>query len=712
MPSHSLTPQIQQVLHSLQQRMPGFCARQSQVVMIDAVADALTADDDGQRIAVVEAPCGVGKSVGYSVAGILASKERDMPVIIATGTVALQEQLCNKDLPALQAFGGLDFTFVIAKGRGRYLCPAKLANLTRYDGSQEDLLRRGESAAPVSDAKPTSDAGMYALMADMLGKQRWSGDRDALPFPVEDKTWRKLTNDRHGCVGSGCRFRQECPFFAARAHLRSADVIVTNHDLLLSDLAMGGGTILPEPEKALLVIDEGHGLPERAIEHFAGETILSDDASWIAKMIAKVQATRSILDGKKNDEVRMAIAGAAPHLVSALTRLRAMAAAEVEGMEPLNGRSDVVTKRFTDGLLPEPMQSMTNEAATLCGELVGALEKLLKQLSEEAKEAVGGSAAEKLGVEIGESAGRLASMRDALILFGEAEPPGVPPVARWVESIPKRSGEPILKVCASPISSASRLAACLWSRFAGVVSTSATLRTVGTFDRYLRRAGIARNPQVRTVAVDSPFDFERNGLLALPKMQNDPGNSEKFTQELIDVLPQIIRRREATLVLFCSKWQMQKVAEGVPAGMRQSILIQGTEDRTSLLAKHAERVKAGRSSIIFGMASFAEGLDLPGSLCEHVVISKLPFRVPDSPVEAAIVEWLTKIGRNAFMEVAVPDAALKLTQACGRLLRSETDKGTVTILDRRVTTARYGEMLLSSLPPFARHYGLPTARAA
>ena len=146
--------------------------------------------------------------------------------------------------------------------------------------------------------------------------------------------------------------------------------------------------------------------------------------------------------------------------------------------------------------------------------------------------------------------------------------------------------------------------------------------------------------------------------------------------------------------------------------MRQSILIQGTEDRTSLLAKHAERVKAGRSSIIFGMASFAEGLDLPGALCSHVIISKLPFKVPDSPVEAAIVEWLTKIGRNPFMEVAVPDAALKLTQACGRLLRSETDTGTVTILDRRVTTARYGELLLSSLPPFTRHYGLPTARAA
>lgn len=699
-------PKIDRVLRAMQQRMPGFKVRAPQMELIENVAKALLAGESEPNLLVAEAPCGVGKSVGYAIPGVLAAQERGLPLVIATGTVALQEQLCNKDLPALQAFGGMTFSFVIAKGRGRYVCPAKLASVTRYDGSQTDLLRQQEGSGPDSLERPTSDSAFYALMADLLGKQRWNGDRDSLPFPVEDATWRKLTNDRHGCVGGGCRFRKECPFFTARENLRSADVIVTNHDLLLSDLAMGGGTILPEPEKSLLVIDEGHGLPERAITHFAGETALSEDQAWLSRLVSKAHATRALLKSKRHDDIRTDVANTIPDLAFAMNRIREQAAAHLKTVEPSGkSRSETLVKRFADGLLPDDMRSMAAEAASLSAEVSAALERLVKALAEEAKEAVGGGAAEKLGLEIGEGAGRLSSMAESMGLFCATESERAPPVARWLEGAPKRNGEMAIKACASPITSAGRLSSCLWGRYAGVVSTSATLRTMGSFDRYLRRSGLSRNPRVQTVAVDSPFDFARNGLLMLPPMKSDPGNSDAFTGEITDLLPQIVRRREATLVLFCSKWQMQRVADGLPEGMRRALLIQGTEDRQSLLAKHAVRVQQGKTSIIFGMASFAEGLDLPGKLCEHVVITKLPFKVPDSPVEAAIVEWLTKIGRNPFMEVAVPDAALKLTQACGRLLRSEDDRGIVTILDRRVSTARYGAMLLDSLPPFARGVG-------
>lgn len=697
-----LIPELERVLRSLQQRMPGFRRRESQMQMFTAVADVFTAGEDQPNIAVVEAPCGVGKSVGYAVPGILAGRLREMPVVIATGTVALQEQLCQKDLPALQAYGGLSFSFVIAKGRGRYLCPAKLASLTNYDGAQRDLLREAP-ATPATNAKPDNDAGLYALLAQQLGTQRWNGDRDSLTFPVEDATWRKLTNDRHGCVGNGCRFRAECPFFVAREHLRAADVIVTNHDLLLADLAMGGGTILPDPEKSLLVIDEGHGLPERAVTHFAGETVLSDDFNWLAKAVSKVQTTRLLLTGKRSDELRKTIAELAPKLNSVLSRMRTFGQEAIKGATPpAKGRSETTVHRYPHGVLPEELKILGGTAAALSQDLSAALEKLVKQLGEAAQASDSTAVAEQLGVELGEPAGRLASMSEALLLFGQADPEKAPPVARWFEAHPTARGGLHLKACASPITSASRLADCLWSRFAAVVSTSATLRTEGTFARYLRRSGLARNSRVRIVAVDSPFDFEKNGLLMLPHMQHDPGQADAFTEEITALLPQLIHKKQATLVLFCSKWQMNKVADGLPAGMRKALLIQGSEDRQTLLAKHAERVKSGQSSILFGMASFAEGLDLPGALCEHVIITKLPFKVPDSPVEAAIVEWLSRIGRNPFMEVAVPDAALKLTQACGRLLRSESDKGTVTILDRRVSTARYGGRLLASLPPFAR----------
>jgi ATP-dependent DNA helicase DinG len=155
-----------------------------------------------------------------------------------------------------------------------------------------------------------------------------------------------------------------------------------------------------------------------------------------------------------------------------------------------------------------------------------------------------------------------------------------------------------------------------------------------------------------------------------------------------------------TLVLFSSKKQMLDVYEELPSEMQDKILLQGDASKQEMLVQHKQKIDQGEGSVLFGLASFAEGVDLPGNYCTHVIIAKLPFAVPDDPIEAALSEWIESRGGNAFMELTVPDASLKLIQACGRLLRTETDKGKISLLDRRIISKRYGKAILNSLPPF------------
>ena len=185
-------------------------------------------------------------------------------------------------------------------------------------------------------------------------------------------------------------------------------------------------------------------------------------------------------------------------------------------------------------------------------------------------------------------------------------------------------------------------------------------------------------------------------------MDCDPGDAQAHTQALVEQLPRLLDPAEGSLVLFSSRRQMLEVFQGVDPTLRERILMQGDYSKQEILRRHRETIDAGSGSVIFGLASFAEGVDLPGDYCRHVVIAKIPFAVPDSPLEAALAEWVEAQGRNAFMEISVPDAALRLVQASGRLLRTEQDEGRVTLMDRRILTRRYGRAILDSLPPFRR----------
>ncbi|MEL7401332.1 MAG: helicase C-terminal domain-containing protein, partial [Pseudomonadota bacterium] len=273
------------------------------------------------------------------------------------------------------------------------------------------------------------------------------------------------------------------------------------------------------------------------------------------------------------------------------------------------------------------------------------------------------------------------------------------PKARWFTLV-EQSGNLDFEICSSPILASHTLQYSLWNQCCGAVVTSATLTALGNFGRFQMRSGTPSDSHYQVVP--SPFDFTAAGTLQVPSQATDASNAQAHTQMVIDSLPELLDRDKGSLVLFSSKRQMWDVQESLPGEWQDLILMQGDRSKQALIDEHKARIDDGQGSVIFGLASFAEGVDLPGDYCSHVVIAKIPFAVPDDPVEASLAEWIENRGGNPFMEITVPDAAIRLVQACGRLLRTETDSGTISLLDRRVVTRRYGKAILNSLPPFTQ----------
>jgi ATP-dependent DNA helicase DinG len=242
----------------------------------------------------------------------------------------------------------------------------------------------------------------------------------------------------------------------------------------------------------------------------------------------------------------------------------------------------------------------------------------------------------------------------------------------------------------------------LWQRAAGAVVTSATLSALGTFERFRERSGVPASARWKKVA--SPFDPQK-ATFCVPAMTSDPGNQEAHTQELVQMLPGLIEQDQGVLLLFTSRRQMEAVLEPIEQLLSHHVLVQDRMSKNGLLTQHRAHIDSGASSAIFGLASFFEGIDLPGEYCRHVVIAKLPFAVPDDPIAAAHSELLEAQGRDPFMEISVPDAAQKLVQASGRLLRTEEDEGRITLLDTRLISRRYGRAILQSLPTFNMELG-------
>ena len=693
--------------------IPGFRTRDGQRLMAGQVAKTFGSvqlgkvDDDApppeRAIAVVQAGTGVGKSLAYSVPAITLALARGTRVLISTATVALQEQLVNKDLPALAAQLEQPFKFALAKGRGRFVCKLKLERLAGTGESHDegdDLFAEEEAATRARPAQEL-EARMqfYASMADAMATGVWDGDRDSLATPPEPEAWSPVAAESSSCTGKHCPVFDSCTYYERRKSMVAAQVIVANHDLLLSSL---GARLLPDLDNCLLVLDEAHHLPATALSQFACALDLSR-LGWIDKLASRALRVGTLLEVEEVADVPEH-SGKLRQTLQDLARLvMDFYGNELKAQKDSWGPARVRANR---GILPEALLEPLAQAAHHANGFLDALRAISKALRAEIRDKP--EEARRLSTmyaQVGALAPRLESVYDTAQLLlqqpSEDDDTQYVPNAKWFTL--ETDGEFIVvKAHASPLLPGATLRRHLWSQVRGAVLTSATLTSCGQFDFFLRESGLHGDAAVTTLEVPSPFDYASQGVFVAAETHADPRQASAFTSEMVDALLHDLARVESgALVLFTSREQMRQAVDALSTAMRANVLVQTAMPRAQLLSLHRERVGDGQPSIIFGMQSFGEGLDLPGALCESLFITKLPFAPPDDPVGEARAEWLRSAGRDPFSELVVPATAIRLAQWVGRAIRTEEDRAFVYCYDKRLVRTSYGQRLLNGLPPFA-----------
>ncbi|MBW8315895.1 MAG: ATP-dependent DNA helicase DinG [Hydrogenophaga sp.] len=725
---------------------PGFRARPGQREMAALIAHTLSGVSLGdgsvsgeaglpeRGIAVVQAGTGVGKSAAYVSTVIPLALAQQKRVIISTATVALQEQLIAKDLPALAAALPESFTYSLAKGRGRYVCRLKLDQLSGGDAASADLFESddvsentdgsasGIAAHTVASAAASARAAerwgerakVYTQWTMQLDSGAWDGDRDRLDEPPEGELWSPVAAERHSCTARHCPSYNSCSYYQARAKLAQSQVIVVNHDLLLSTLGLHA---LPAPEDCYLVFDEAHHLGAVAQGQFS-ESMDLMRSQWVDGLPRAVVVVAGALQNTPGVDVALLareMKGAQGELARlAMARIGALPAwAALTGRAPRStparGSFDAagapVVERFEGGALPPEWMESVSLLHSRASALLKVMEALATQLKANARDNPGDAArCARLYSRLGVLAPRLQHAQATAELWLQDPAAGQPPLAKWLEA-GIQHGLVTLTAHACPLQPGSLLRHQLWNKVRAAVVTSASLVTCGGFDHFLHESGLAFDDAVVAREVQSPFDHARQGRLVVVQTQADPKDVEGYSREMLDALmDDLASVQRGALVLFTSKALMRRAQEllerGLHRDLRDKVLAQGEASRTQLLRQHAERVEAGGASILFGLQSFGEGLDLPGELCEWVFITKLPFASPSDPVGQARADWLKAQGRDPFSELVVPATGARLLQWTGRALRSETDEAVVVCYDARLLRQSYGRRMLKGLPPY------------
>jgi ATP-dependent DNA helicase DinG len=726
-----------QAFDEVVQATPGFVPRPGQHQMAEAVARTLSlaslpsdpADSlnqgqpaaDRRAIAVIQAGTGVGKSLAYSAPAVALALARGTRVVISTATVALQEQLVSKDLPALAARLPGGFRFALAKGRGRYVCKFKLerlaagADATDTEGSEgDDLFGDDPAFGPrvntLSHAERQARVRFYSRMADVLAADQWDGDRDSLEVPPTADVWQPIAAVSQTCTGRHCPAFGSCVYYERRKALVSAQVIVANHDLLLSSI---GSRLLPDLDQCLWVFDEAHHLPATALDQFATRADLNR-SGWVDTLASRAQRVGALLGVGEVADVSTHAPALARHLRDAERLVSDLFGAQLAQQTSSWGpaRARLPLGALPDALV-EPVQRIEHHANGFLEALRAVAKALKAEIKDKPDEA---KRLSTLYAQIGMLAPRLEELAATASSLLHSPEAGAPPMAKWVtlsqsaddkadegkgKRAPSSSAAPLLSLHTSPILPSVSLHHRLWKGVKGAILTSATMTSMGQFDFFLRDAGLAQDPAVTTLAVDSPFDFAQQGQLIAASTHADPRQADRFNAEMCTQLMADLQQvTSGALVLFTSRAQLAQAVSALPPVLRSRTLVQTELPRSQLLKQHREAVAKGQPSIIFGMQSFGEGLDLPGPLCESLFITKLPFAPPDEPVSEARAEWLRSIARDPFLELVVPATAVRLAQWMGRAIRTEADRAQVICYDKRLTGTSYGQLLLKGVPPF------------
>jgi len=609
--------------------------RPQQLELARAILEAI----EGDAPFVAEAGTGTGKTLAYLVPALVAGGK----VIVSTGTKTLQDQLHDRDLPAVRKALASGAVTALLKGRANYVCLHRLerAALEARLGSREEAaqLRRIERFAAGSA----------------------SGDRAELPDVPEDApVWQHATSTRENCLGQECPRYQDCFVMKARRAALAADVVVVNHHLFFADVVLrdeGVAELLPACNT--IILDEAHQLPDTA-RLFFGEILSSSRLADLAR------------------DARLELAaagGAAPELERLAARLE-KAARDLR----LAFGDDAARMAW-------PQAAARPAFGGALAELGAALAAFAGPLEAQAERTEGLRAC----------AQRAAAARELLArLAGEPDERWV----RWIEVF----GHAV-QLHLTPLSCAELFRRQLQDVPRAWIFTSATLAVGGDFAHYQREMGLE---EAAARSWPSPYDFERQALLyvprAMPADPNDPG----FTEAVVNAaLPVIEASGGRAFLLFTTLRALRRAHELLRERLPYPLLVQGTGSRSELLA----RFRSLGNAVLLGSASFREGVDVRGEALSVVVIDKLPFAPPDDPVLAARIEALRARGGNPFTEFQLPQAILLLKQGAGRLIRDETDRGVLMLCDPRLYSRPYGRLVRASLPPMKPTRELDEVRA-
>lgn len=631
---------------------PGYAARAGQIEMLDEVSGRI----DGGGHALIEAPCGTGKSLAYLVPAILRARATGRAAIVATASIALQEQLIQKDLPSLNAAMPGGVTFALLKGRQNYLCQNTLADEVPVYLSAEE---RAELAR-----------------VDAWAEQTKTGDRAELPFIVSDGVWglRSVTTD--DCLRDGCAHYDACHTRAAKARAESVDVIVVNMHLLAAHMAvhmeMCQDAVIPRtgPRESAtawdtIILDEAHELGDVARDFFGAE-ITEGRFARIARWMRSEN-----LNGDP------------------LKRAAAAFFADIDTRIPLDDRGKPEPVRIREGLDAEALKDLLDDARAAARKVAASIAPKHKAGTATREEVAAMRKAESAV----RRCARLGSWLEAVITPAES-----PEVVLWIERTSK--GVPVLQ--GRHLEAGEILRWELWARARTLIATSATL-TTGARPKlpdawhWIRRQ-LGAPAEARALAVASPFDFAAQARLVLPRLPDPRKEREAFDAAVCEVTTQVARgalRHGGVLGLFTSRRMSDRAAAALRDRGVGPVYAQGERPRHELLA--AMRAAPG---VLCGTASLWTGVDLQGSACVAVIVDKLPFPPPGDPVMEAIGERLTASTGDqwaAFREEQLPRAVLRLRQGVGRLIRATGDRGIVVVCDPRLTSARYGREVVSTL---------------
>lgn len=625
-------------------RLAGYEERPQQARMAQLVGEAFAS----QQHLIVEAGTGVGKSFAYLLPAIQRVTQNDQRVVISTNTIALQEQLIEKDIPFLHATLEEEFAAVLVKGRTNYIGLRRLAQASRR---QQKLFESNEHLQQL-------------WQIENWAYETTDGSLSDLPVAPHPSVWEKTRSEPGNCLGRRCDYYKKCFYQQARRRARSARLLIVNHALFFADLSVrrDGRGVLPDYD--FVVLDEAHTVEQVAGDHF-GATVSETQLRYLLSGLYNPRTHRGLLAAFDDDE--------AIHAVIQSNHAAGAFFGAIADWQQRYGRSN---GRLVQ---PLPVQNTLNQP-------LGELHRRLTALRTRAEN-------EEDRYEIAAFADRVNSFAAELNGMLQQKQDGW---AYWLEIEYRRNRRVSLK--SRPVDIGPLLREHLFDKLP-VVMTSATLSTGagGRFDYICERLGLDKDTE--TALLGSPFDYNEQVTVYVEAAMPDPTERDAYHRGCVEAIQKYVRMTDGkAFVLFTGYDLMKRCADSLRSffdGEAITLMVQGEGlPRSTMLNRFREDTR----SVIFGTDSFWTGVDVPGEALSNIIITRLPFVSPDRPDVQARIEHLRARGENPFMKFQIPEAILKFKQGFGRLIRNRTDRGIVVILDPRVRTKPYGKQFLNALP--------------